>query len=163
MITRRDMLKTVLGAAAAAAVAPLIDLTDATPAFWNQPELKKVLPLWRMTFPDGTTWSFEGVVVAENINAKIDSLMEIELTVRPTSMPTIEPGAPRPNVGATVKVANGARLSAPDGKGFDLIDVQGPMVTAEIRSTGSKDGYETFEPTGLKKIGDVTFRGYFEP
>jgi len=79
------MLIQMFGAITAAAVAPLIDLTDTTPAFWNQPPLQKLLP-FRIAFPDGMTWTFDGIVIAEKV---IDGV--IDLTIRPSGMVRAEP------------------------------------------------------------------------
>lgn len=77
-MNRRDWLKTVFGAAVAALVAPLVDLTDQTPAFWNQPPIKKLLP-WKVVFPDGTAFEFEADVVAERLLGDGSA----ELTIQP--------------------------------------------------------------------------------
>ncbi len=78
-MTRREWLTRVIGAVAAAAAAPLIDLTDTTPAFWNQPTLKKFLQ-WQIAFPDGTTYSFDATVIAE----KLLGDGTVQLTMQPT-------------------------------------------------------------------------------
>lgn len=57
-MTRRDLLVRVFGAATAASVTPLLDMTDMTPAFWNQAPLKELMR-WRIAFPDGTLATFE--------------------------------------------------------------------------------------------------------
>lgn len=63
-MTRREMLVRVFGAAAAAAVAPLVNLADSTADFWNQPPIQKLMP-WRISFPDGTQFEFDAKVVSE--------------------------------------------------------------------------------------------------
>lgn len=65
-MTRREWLNMVLGATVAAAVAPLVDLTDATPAFWSQPAVRDALP-WRIVFPDGLTYTFTATVLEERL------------------------------------------------------------------------------------------------
>lgn len=67
-MTRREWLNRVIGTVAAAAVAPLVDLTDMTPAFWSQPALRGVLP-WRIVFPDGLTYTFHADVLSETLLA----------------------------------------------------------------------------------------------
>lgn len=89
-MNRREWLARVIGVAAAAAVAPLIDLTDATPAFWNQAPLKELMP-WHITFPDGMTCTFDATVLSE----KLLEDGSVNLVVRPIGkMEMALPGVP---------------------------------------------------------------------
>ena len=76
-MTRREWLERVFGVAVAATLAPLVDLTDASAAFWNQPALAK---LWRITFPSGVVFKFNATVLAEKLLE--DGI--VQLTISPT-------------------------------------------------------------------------------
>lgn len=118
MMTRREWLIRVLGATIAAAVAPLVDLTDASPRFWEQPAIKALKP-WKITFPDGTMFTFDGQVIAE----KLLNDGTIEMTLQPQGPTHIydpfdsrmaEP-VPSPHAPATViQTYNGVSMELQD-------------------------------------------------
>lgn len=134
MMTRREWLTRVLGATVAAAVAPLVDLTDMTPAFWQQPALRAAHP-WRIVFPDGLHYTFEADVLSER--ALTDGTVQFSL--RPTGPAMMhrevsypmnwtgdpprawEPGTPlpSPDAPATVISRDGVKLG-------ELVDITPP-------------------------------------
>lgn len=141
-MTRRDMLVKMFGAAAAAAVAPLIDLTDATPAFWNQASLRELMP-WKIVFPDGTAWAFEARVVAETL---LDD-GTVSLSVVPTSNVRMSHGEPLPE-GERL----GGELHAEGRPVAELHNITLPSVTV-------KDNDYIY---GLRKADMLTFTVKFD-
>jgi hypothetical protein len=138
-MTRREMLIRMFGAAAAAAVAPLIDLTDATPAFWNQLPVKALMP-WRMEFPDGLCVMFDAEVIAERLLNNGD----VEFKVRPLGAMKIEqtePVARETTEPATLHTDNGfvMKLQEIDLPAIDIsddIDFAMPARCRNITFTG---------------------------
>ena len=142
------MLVRMFGAVAATAVAPLIDLTDLTPAFWNQPPVKALL--WRITFPDGATFSFNATVLAERV---LDG--EVELTLRPIG--EMMPCACSKDTAHLTEYARSAatKLIMSNGKTVELQEIKMPEV-----SRGIEDGHVV----GLLRRSDLEIRvsGYWE-
>lgn len=149
-MNRRDWLKAVFGATAAATLAPLVDLTDTTPAFWSQPAIRALHP-WRITFPDGAVYTFDAEVVAERISEPVVGAFDCSFTLRPTGAMTLE---------ESLSPATPAALHVPDGRTMELVDLTPPsMERAEVDATSWGDD----EPRvlGVMKRGTLTIRGRF--
>lgn len=142
-MTRREWLERVVGAVAAATVAPLINMEDRTPAFWNQEPIKKLLP-FRVTFPDGLTFAFDGHVLAER--EMPDG--SIRLLIAPTGPVDIqdsrkEPvGWPQPVSSAHPTVLNGENIG-------ELLDITPPTIS---RCT-TDDGFVY----GVRRVSTMEF------
>jgi hypothetical protein len=150
MMDRRQWLKIVLGATAAATIAPLVDLTNATPTFWEQPAIKALKP-WRVTFPDGLTFVFDATVVEEKYTGIIDGLMELEMKLHPTGPFEIVQGS-KTRHGATVVSSNEDVL-------MELQEISTSGVTRElINVTRPGDTVETYTLGGLYHIGDIVIK-----
>jgi len=154
-MTRREWLTRVIGGVAAAAVAPLIDLTDMTPSFWNQPAIKALKP-WRVKFPDGVVYSFDAAVLSEKIHDPIDGFTSIELTLQPTGPLEIEtepPATTDPDLGQGV----GVSVSRDGMKVGELIEIQPPTITRNMFDVSSPlyDESEQCIP-GLQRMGPMT-------
>lgn len=159
MMSRRDCLVRIFGAAVAAAVAPLVDLTDRTPAFWNQPALKDLMP-WRIKFPDGTTFSFNATVTAEelladgtiNLTLHTGGRMKIDQDTSPAEAYANEPetdsvteiGPPSGPASATV-IQSGTRV----------MEVQDIMSAEFSREPIGYD--DENRPIGVIRRSDITF------
>jgi len=163
MMTRREMLVRMLGAAAAAAVAPLIDLTDTTPAFWNQLPLQKLLP-WRIAFPDGTTFHFNATVVAEKL---LDD-GSVELTMQPQGgMKATQEVTYRINYIDGTSGLTGdrpARMGVRETRPERLNTGEGPVPTVLHASDGSKMELTEIAPIPLdQSITDIDDREFVIP
>lgn len=157
MMNRREMLVSMFGAAVAATVAPLINLGDATPAFWNQAPLKELLP-WRIMFPDGQTFTFAGEVVSEMLTSfGPGEILESTLTVRPTGPVTITKEAP--SLGTEVHIAT-ATLVHPEGSSMRLRSVEIASPEIEYIDVETREGWVK-ELRGLKHHGMFTLKGTF--
>lgn len=130
-MTRRECLTRLFGAAVAVTLAPLIDLTDTTPAFWNQAPLQELLQ-WRVVLPDGMSWSFSAQVVSERI---VDG--ELVLDVRPSGPMVIEQTA----YTRSDSVLEGI------GKTVTLEDIELPQLILD------DDPFK-----GIKRTGNITFK-----
>lgn len=137
-MTRREMLVRMFGAVVAAAVAPLIDLTDSTPAFWNQAPIKALMP-WRIMFPDGTTFSFDATVIAERVLRDGG----VELTLRPSGETKMSQEisypinySEGPNDGRVSAVpslyAPATMLTTGEGKIVELQEIEMPELSRDI-------------------------------
>lgn len=149
-MTRRDWLTRVFGATVAAAIAPLVDLTDATPAFWNQVPIKDKLRQWRVVFPSGDVFTFDAEVVGEKLIGD-----EVQLDIKPVGPITVihqaslaEDVEPPDPPSATVLVSS-------DGKRIELTDIELPPVEY------AEDDIDNYV-VGLKRTGAVTFTGRWE-
>lgn len=141
-ITRRECLIRMIGATAAAAVAPLLDLTDMTPGFWNQSALKQYLP-WRVQFPDGTSFLFDAHVTREIF---LDD-GTVELSVKPI-------GLTHHVIAAVESDATADELAAKP------VVVNAGDVLMELQKIGppSLDRFDDENIIGgLKKTGELTF------
>ena len=132
MITRREMLTRVFGAAAAAAVAPLVNLTDPTVAFWNQPPIAKLLhENWRVVFPDGNSFTFAAKVVSERVHARgsrlFIQLMHVGRMSHPDNTPHHRQGV------APSAIAPGVPMFTM--KGMQEIPAPRALTTDEVRAT----------------------------
>lgn len=152
MMTRREWLNRVLGATVAAAVAPLVDLTDMTPAFWQQPALRDVLP-WRIQFPDGVSYTFNATVLEERLldgggvefRLQPSGPMRAEREFReapPQPGDTVVRHEPAPSVHGTTIVRGGVPIG-------ELVDISVPELTR-----APVDG----KVLGTPKPEPVTFR-----
>lgn len=162
MMNRREWLTKVLGAIVAATVAPLLDLTDQTPAFWNQAPLKKLLR-WQIRLPDGVTYTFNATVIAEHL---IDDV--VSLTVRPSgpmqveqttvSFPTtyVEPD-PVESVALPARSSFDTVLSTVDGRTATIQEIG---VSALSRANEELDNYVL---GNLKQLSGISFKMKFMP
>lgn len=149
MMTRREMLVRVFGVAVAATVAPLVDLTDLTPMFWDQAPIRRV---WRIIFPDGMVFSFGARVVAEKIT--VDGTVSLTLRSEgPITASRTTSSMAFDHHGAPIELARLPSPSAPatvlemgDGKFVEIQDIALPKLTRS-------EGYVR----GLKRTGDLTF------
>jgi len=151
-MTRREWLATVFGASVAAAVAPLVDLTDTTTKFWSQPAILEGFKGWRISFPDGTIFTFDAFVKSERVLSNGSVEMELQPTgqVQVThEVPKRTPSEFTPAMGTTVE-----REGQPIA---DLQEIHAPQMT---RDEFELDG--DFIP-GLKKMGPMTFTMNFLP
>ena len=152
MMTRREALVRMFGAAVAAIVAPKIDLTDMTPQFWNQPELMKLMP-WKIIFPDGTTFAFDAFVVAERELPDGD----IQLTVQPRGPMTIGQEEPIETTDPefvekskdTPHWSTGVMIKRGEQK-FELTNIESPKLSRQMIDD------DVSPVPGLKSIGPLT-------
>lgn len=152
-MNRREWLTRVFGTVVAATVAPLVDLTDTTPAFWNQAPIRELMR-WCVQFPDGLTISFNARVVSEWM--KDDGT--VGFSVEPEGMTTYERWRrpPRSTVEASVMQARPTILC--DDKGgrvgevlaieaptkMDRIDIE--ALEADYDGKASIPGWRKQEP-----------------
>lgn len=159
MISRRQCLQTLFGAVAAAALAPLVDLTDLTPKFWEQAAVRD-LDLWRIVFDD-TTFTFRAHVVEETIVGNLWTYV-----LRPTgpmkiatSMtfpinydPPIEVEKPEPEPQSSV-----VSLQKPDGSYVELGDIKLPKLERHDLDV-DMDGIVL----GVLRRSNITLTGRFD-
>lgn len=151
MMTRREMLVRMFGATVTAAIAPFINLQDATPAFWNQESIKKLLP-WKITFPDGATYSFDATVLEEKLLASLDGLTELSLRVQPTGPMTVSAGAPPLDTGG-LRASPMFTPTVLEVDGRLLMELQEIEMPSLDRGTSEMDGSYS---GGLRRMGNLT-------
>jgi hypothetical protein len=148
-MTRREWLTRVIGGAAAVAIAPLIDMTDMTPAFWNQEPLQKLMP-WRISFASGDVFSFDAAVLAERL---LDD-GSIEFDVQPKGPVTVTSEPKR----LRSRSASPSTLHREDGTIFELQEIAIPELTRAneelddilipgLRRTSSRRDHSSKSPT----------------
>lgn len=169
-MNRREWLVRVFGTTVAAAVAPLVDLGDATPAFWNQAPIRNLMR-WRLTFPDGEILSFAASVVSETLNddgtvqlkIRSDGPITFEQWHRPRHAQDI-PVSPEPTVACDagrgqmqlISVAYDARILEGSPLAIEPIDIESFSVRDLSRIADKELGL-----SGLARRGSVTI--HFKP
>jgi hypothetical protein len=146
-MTRREWLTRVIGGAAALAVAPLIDMTDMTPAFWNQEPLQKLMP-WRISFASGDVFSFDAAVLAERLLE--DGSIEFDVQPKGPVTVTSEPKRLRS------RSASPSTLHREDGTIFELQEIAIPEVTR------ANEELDDILIPGLRRMGTITLTGKWE-
>jgi len=151
-MTRRDWLTRVFGVTVAAAVAPLVDLTDTTPEFWNQPPIKKLLKWW-VEFPDGTRFGFSGTVLSETL---LDD-GSVSLSIQPDGPPEILHDVTKPRSTYDTVTGNDTVILQDDVPMGELVDVRLPAldrVQVDVADFDSEDVDESI--LGLTRRGALT-------
>lgn len=162
-MTRRDWLTRVFGATVAAAVAPLVDLTDTTPAFWRQAPLRDLMR-WRIDYPDGTAHTFSATVVSE----RVLSDGSVELAVRPEGPIEATVWSGGPSAATFEPIALGetrepATVLGRDGASIgELVGIELPQLVREAEGRDI-DGAGLDYLAGLQQRGPVTFTVDFSP
>lgn len=177
-MNRRDFLKRLSVALAAA------NLPDISPAFGETfPE--EILPNttfplepgsseYRIVFPDGTVFRFQGIIVARTQEVSVDNLLEVTLEIQPTGVPELttlkdeamaQEQEPDPSVPEQPVPTGGTVLHtvSPDGSlsnPVEIKDIEMLSMAQEIQTT-SHHGRDEEYVVGIRRAGTFTIRGNF--
>ena len=152
-MNRREFLKRFTAAALLAGLDVPQDLEQLLPM-----DLPKLTPIlipgmehdYRITFPDGTLWSFRGVV-----QAIINTDDEVHMEIQPLGAPKSHPHSSTPTQSRTR-----LRVQQPEGSWGEPIEIEElamPMTSILLDATTHHG-----EPTliqGIKKFGPLTITG----
>lgn len=178
-MNRRNFLRFLGIGAAAAVVAPEMVL-DPERELWV-PGAKSIFDLgakpplvlasspFRIVLPDGTVFSFDGIVRSIAAEAPVDGLLQTRLSIQPTGALNIESSPPKEVRGAgriPLHASIAAHASFVGGAPVELQDITLPRLERTMHSLPLEPGeeFERYVP-GLIRSSPVemTISGTFEP